>query len=323
MSMYQSFIEGESTLEWVDRAISGECSELINEAVEQIINERDVRILKATFSGASEEEIRALAAKKAITDSEFPMHAEWVPEQPDGDEVIRRYRTLDRFISILSKEQLWFSNVDGFSDSLEGTLPDRNTTLEQGLGSWEHRSSRRQRENEHTYINCWRRGEDESAVFWDAYVGDSPGLAIQTTVEDLRSSIELPVAAPYIDYYTNEKGSKEEVGEFSQEYKQELKKVQFGKVEYINFGKNKVPMSMHSYARFFHKRGGFHHEKEFRAVFEDDNASKTTRTVSVDLDNLVNSVILKPGISDEHAALIKMLLDNLNIDAPLVFSELE
>lgn len=323
MSIYQSFLMDEPTLEWVDRAISGECSELINEAVEQTINERDVRILKATFSGASEEEIRALAAKKAITDSELPMHAEWAPEQPDENEVIRRYRTFDRFISILSKEKLWFSNVDGFSDSFEGTLPDKNTTLERGLGSWDHRRNRRQRENEHTYINCWRRGKNESAVFWDAYVGESPGLAIQTTVEDLRNSIELPVAKPYIDHYTDEKGSIEEVGEFSDEYKQELEKVQLGNVEYIDFEEDKVPMSMHSYTRFFHKRGGFHHEKEFRAVFEDRRDPNKAKPVSVDLDKLINSVILKPGISDEHAAIVEILFDNLNIDAPVVFSELE
>ncbi|MCO8245348.1 hypothetical protein [Haladaptatus sp. AB643] len=323
MSIYTELFDEESMLEWVDDVIAGSDKYIFGSELEDFIDNREYQILRATFSEVDEEKIRSIAAKKAITNSNFPNHAEWVPEIPENNQVIRRYRGFDRFLSIISNSCLWFSNVNSFPDSFEGTLPSPNAEFERSVGSRAHRENRRQMENESTYINCWRQGTDESQVFWDAYIGESLGLAIQTTVGRFRKSLELPVAEPYIDYYLGDKGSGDQIGEFSTEYQEELQKVQIGNVEYIDFNSDFVPMSMHSYARYFHKRGGFNHEKEFRAVYANPVHSQDIMTVSVNLDKLIDSIILRPGSSAEFAALVQVVLESARIDADVRFSEFD
>ncbi|WP_132060143.1 hypothetical protein [Halorussus amylolyticus] len=178
----------------------------------------------------------------------------------------------------------------------------------------------RNRRDDKTYINCWRLGKDESAVFWNAYVGDEYGLAVETTVGDFRAAIEMDVSDGYVDLYRDYVRSEgSERVERQEQLYDELSKLQMGAVEYTDYDEAAIPGSMFSYSRYFHKRNAFEDEAEFRAVFEDDTAltpehdghdsvqlhglltgtemhvGEPGQYVSVDADRLVNQIILAPG----------------------------
>jgi hypothetical protein len=278
------------------------------------------------------------------------------PEIPPDDAIIRRYLSLNRFQSLLDESALWFSRVDGFSDDFEATLPQPNANLRNAVQRRSGRSSSerdhnervRDRRDEKTYINCWRVGEDESAVFWNAYLGAEPGLAVETTVGDFRDAIEMSVSDGYVDIYreyVRSKGS--ERSERLEEVYDELSKLQIGSVEYVDYDEEVIPGSQLSYSRYFHKRNAFEDEREFRAVFEDDSVltpdergfdsaqlhgvltgremsvAESGQYISIDTDALVNTVVCKPGSSDALSQLVEQLLAEHRVDAEVTESRLD
>jgi hypothetical protein len=50
----------------------------------------------------------------------------WRPATCDKDGIIWRYRTLDRYKSILEDQYLWFARPDQFDDPFEGSIPRKN-----------------------------------------------------------------------------------------------------------------------------------------------------------------------------------------------------
>lgn len=283
------------------------------------------------------------------------IHSEWEPEIPPDDEVIRRYLSLERFQSLLEESGLWFSRVDGFSDSFEATLPKPNADLRNAVEHWSegsrpdsHNERVRNRRDDKTYINCWRVGKDESAVFWNAYLGTEPGVAVETTVGDFREAIGMPVSDGYVETYRNYVRStgRERSGALDEVY-DELSKLQIGNVEYVDYDEDAIPGSQLSYSRYFHKRNAFEDEREFRAVFEDDSVMTPNRRgldgaqvhglltgqemdvadsgqyVSINTDALVNAVVCKPGSSNAFSRVIGQLLVEHGIEAEVTESRLD
>lgn len=121
----------------------------------------------------------------------------------DGKTKIWRYMSFSRFVWLLQKRQLWLSRADLLGDpweiSLAGdqlahviarhpptTLPlspeKRETAMERSeriINIW----------RQQTFINCWSASEHESHALWRIYCLSSEGVAIQTTLAKLKTSI--------------------------------------------------------------------------------------------------------------------------------------
>lgn len=149
-----------------------------------------------------------------------------------------------------------------------------------------------------TYINCWHQSPHESEAMWKLYCSEiETGVVVETTEDELRKHL---------------KGKN-------------LPKLQFGAVKYVpNFWiKNYNPES----TVYFSKRVSFEHEKEFRAIFQEDANDGTSGRhgvpVAVDMNSLIKSIRISPFGSASLKAEVENLLQVSGISVSVDFSEIE
>jgi hypothetical protein len=123
------------------------------------------------------------------------------------------------------------------------------------------------------YVNCWRIANNESEAMWKLYCGEeiNNGVVIKSTVAKLKSELQ----------------------------KNSLFNLHVGKVKYLE--KFYWPETTISPEILFYKRDSFEHEKEFRAVFQEEDQSKAYdepleegKSVKVDIDALIEEVRFSP-----------------------------
>lgn len=346
-----------------ERALKKERKRQLNGfAKENIWSEEDWDLLTRHFLRFDEDQILSMSLHRLLNEDResTETHSFWKPDKPSNDSVVRRYRPFNGFRSILNSDSLWFSRTDIFEDQFEGSFAypnkerreriNRQRRNERGkdeVFSQKHERAafREKIENtkKRTYINCWREGTDESALFWNAYIGDEFGVAIETTVGDFRRAINRRIANCHLEtihakieanrkYVESTPENRDKRGRIEQLVQAvmavEYSKTQIGSVRYISFDDDIVPQSR--YARFFHKRSEFEEEKEFRALFEQPMAKLNSpidpdpgKPVEVNLDQLIRKVILKPGSPDWFKTRIETLLDHHDIDARVEYSQLD
>jgi len=282
-------------------------------------NASDIR-----FFNLTEEDLLRNATylnfKDELTLRRLKIGAEWEPTIPSDDTVIRRYLTFDRFVDLIDNGGFWMSNIFEFPDQFEASFPepsvnarqqfvDAASDLSQSKDQLTYGIKKQRERDVHTYVNCWRVGEEESSVFWDAYIGDEDGLAIQTTIGDLRDHINNKTWGGYIDILISE-GHTAAMREFS--------KVLIGEVEYLDYDSEPISHSLLSPARFFHKRHAFRDEQEFRLVrtpipltsTEDLPEPRDNLILDANLKKLIDKVVLAPDSSDKFRNIAKRSIEN-------------
>lgn len=192
------------------------------------------------------------------------------------DTLIRHYVSFPQLISILEGGRLWLSSVAQFDDDLEGSLTKKGEILQKvarevtpklSIPDLQSTSNPLPRnitplqliaaERDHCLVNCWRIGEDantykESAVFWNAYIREGVGVAIETRVGKLKRHFTEHVTGNYSN--STDMGGTRAIA---------------GKVAYINY---KTDISSHNYPqRLMFKHGGFEDEREYRIVLDTYN----------------------------------------------------
>lgn len=157
---------------------------------------------------------------------------------PDDEQVVWRYMSFSKFMSLISSGSLWFARADILqaSDPMEGRVPEAqvqaNNTLLRSMnfvpmtdGHGNEVFSSQQRgehsvvmharrdyfERYHTYINCWHISDVENFAMWRVYGEDRNCLAIKSTVGDLRKALGVSNnyrifagAMNYVDYSDSE-----------------------------------------------------------------------------------------------------------------------
>lgn len=203
----------------------------------------------------------------------------------DDSQVIWRYLDFTKFLSLLDKTSLYFTRSDMFEDPYEGEVPAsmRQAILEFARQNINNKSPEdwladfiqgMRNIKKVMYINCWHMNSDESAAMWRLYVSGKEGLAIKSTVGDLRRSMSGAPADVY-----------------------------FARVNYVDYRTCRWPMD-NAYWHFVHKRKEFEHEREYRALMMwmrpgTEPKSFTSPTehgveVPVDPNILVNSIHVSP-----------------------------
>jgi Protein of unknown function (DUF2971) len=201
----------------------------------------------------------------------------WKPIIPKDSAKIWRYMDFAKFISLLDKKALFFSRADKLGDPFEGSFPEANVKKRQKLGNeFETLGAYYRIYIKLTVINCWHLNEYESDAMWKLYTQNGEGIAIQSTVGRLTSSLN----------------------------KYKFDPVDIFRVEYRDYKKVEIPEG--TLSPYFHKRKSFEHEKELRAVIQrlfykpngeidfEKTPFKNGIYVPVNLSNLIENLYLSP-----------------------------
>lgn len=173
---------------------------------------------------------------------------------PEDDAVLWRYMSLEKFANFLATQSLFFTRADKFDDKFEGHIPRQIMSIYKSvIENYEKKNSLEVPEDstlqfayglrKHVMCNCWYQAEQESMAMWDKYHMRNSGIAIKTTMANLKNS--LP------DRYD----------------------VFIGEIQYledhreIRVLKNvSIPNLVHY--PYFYKRKSFEHEHEVRVLIE-------------------------------------------------------
>lgn len=227
---------------------------------------------------------------------------EWFNSPSDSD-TVWRYMDFSQYVSLLTSEdnELWFSRVDKFDDPYEGMPTEKQLT--NGRGNDRRIMIERYKGNlEKVYANCWYNGEGQSDAMWKLYPNSDEGVAIKTTVGNLKSALQ-----------TNHD-------------------LFFANIEYIDWEDDSVPLQP-LIAPSLHKRDAFKHEQEMRVVLRHETwedlyghpygQSITPSGVPVqsDLNELIEEVYTGPKASDWFHETVERLTDD-HVSKPVKSSNL-
>ena len=214
-----------------------------------------------------------------------------------------------KFVSLLTRKALFFARADKLGDPFEGSLSQLNVGLSPVINSGIpdeyirllHDHIRDQRRL--VMVNCWHENEYESDAMWKLYSGHGEGVAIKTDFSSLKKSL---------------------LGEDV---------VFIGMVEYVDYDSTFIKEN-NPVAPFMHKRKGFEHEREVRAIIRKLNIIgreivvggpelyKTGIYHEVDTDTLIKEVIVPPYAEDWFVELAQTTAEAFGLQAPVAKSSL-
>jgi hypothetical protein len=226
--------------------------------------------------------------------------SDWQPPQPPSDAKIWRYISLTQLLSIMEREKLWFTCASAFDDPYEGVRPKKNIISKINEAK-EISSDEKDTEEfykylfskpmEIGYVNCWNISPHESAALWKQYLEASQGVAITSTVRDIKQAFSTS------------------------------RSLKYGKVKYIDYQSEKIPDG-HT-PPLYHKRKSFSHEDEFRISFIEPNLDKKGTYINIDLDILINEIYFPPVSQNWFFDLIKKVSETYDVDCTFKESEID
>ena len=209
---------------------------------------------------------------------------------PPPEAQLWRYMTLPALLAVLDSRKLLFRRASTFEDPFEGAYPK---ITEDRLREWEEmhvgpevaRNFRAERLKYRSQmaINCWHMSTHESSAMWSQYGKTNESVAIRSTVAGLMSA--LP---------------QQREGEILSR-----ESIMVRQVKYIDYATADFhPGNLrHPYV---HKRLGFEHEKEVRAMTsitdaveaagasEEFEVTKAGLLLPIDVKTLIDAVHVSP-----------------------------
>ncbi len=242
-------------------------------------------------------------------------------DEPLPDDFLWRYMDLSKYISLISRKELYFAAANTFEDIFEGakglaivkdqwdsyyhgffeqaikTAPglENSKLTEEYIDSnadrlLEEMAKNGEKRREYTYINCWHHNFYESEAMWKLYSKDiTNAIAIKTTVKHLYESLGKN---PSID---------------------------IGKVKYVDLNKRFTSVN----AAFWYKRKSFEYENEVRAITVKPGLKKKGIYVSVDLDKLIDDIYISPYAPEWFVDVVKSVSDKYNIKSNISYSQMK
>ena len=241
-------------------------------------------------------------------------------EEPLKNDILWRYMDLPKFISLISRKELYFASANSFEDIFEGakgildkkdkwdsfyldffeksilTAPfqvQNELTIEKVKADSErllkqlNESGNLQRK--YTFISCWHLNEYESEAMWKLYSKDvSNALAIKTTFGNLYEALGQN---PYID---------------------------IGKVKYIDYKKHFTSVN----GAFWYKRKSFEHEKEVRAIIRKHDTKANGIYVPIDINKLILGIYVSPYAQEWFVDVVKSIVRKYRLDVTVSYSQM-
>lgn len=236
--------------------------------------------------------------------------SESIPK-PESDSVtIWRYMDFTKFVAMLETQSLFFTRIASLDDPFEGSFPKSQQPMDRilqmlpaevvsGLTNVSVISSPGFQDfwkitRTWAMVNCWHAVEHESAAMWKLYAPDGRGIAIRSTVGQLREALGAP---------------QEIDGFFGGKH------FDIGMIQYIDYSVSTIPLD-NGAAQFFRKRRSFEHERELRALFIHYPRSTTQwfdysrrptdkgRPFPVDLKKLCSEIRVAPQAETWYSELV-------------------
>lgn len=239
-----------------------------------------------------------------------------------GDAKLWRYMDFTKLVSLISTKSMYFPRSDQFKDKFEGKIygygeADARETIEKLLALAEHSEdfkrhsrekvkdvvkgvhARSENDKKKVFVNCWHLNEYESAAMWDLYLKNEEGVAIQTTFDRVKSSLDACEERIFI-----------------------------GRVDYID-PTNHKNLKTSFLEPFFTKRISFSHEKEVRLVYaqmgnDDMNLSENIlgKNIRMNLAELIERVYVSPDAAPWFVEVVKTVLKKFDVNAEVIYSNL-
>ena len=213
---------------------------------------------------------------------------------PPSDALLWRYMDFTKFVSLLEQRALFFAKVSRLGDPFDGSIT--KFTLSESL--WKRLSNPEilrdelRRYRERNLISCWNESAYESAAMWKLY---GQHIAVRTTSARLCRSFVC----------------KEDV--------------YVGKVRYVDYEADHISFN-NIFNLYLHKRRGFEHEQEVRAVIsvgDGDTADWAGQYYDVDVEVLVEQVVVAPFAAGWFFDLVRAVAEKYGLGAPVEKSALE
>lgn len=214
--------------------------------------------------------------------------------ESDDEIAIWRYIDLGKFVDLLATESLYFACPSQFEDPYEGLVPRSHVEAESKIFqkfiddilALKYQMSAQPVDKKvkelldakmnnvaksipeipkqvmlRFGVNCWHKNEFESEAMWKLYSASRQGIAIKSTIGQLRNSL---------------RGAK----------------VRIDSVRYMDFDNDPIEKG-HDHYKLFLKRKSFEHEREVRATISLPQQGKGI-LVKCDIDILISSIHLAP-----------------------------
>lgn len=242
-------------------------------------------------------------------------------EEPSPDNLLWRYMDLAKFISLISRKELFFATASSFEDIFEGakgveenkdkwdsfyvdffkqavaTAPGRDPSnnteeklTEEAKRLLDEIEKTGQKTREYTYINCWHLNNYESEAMWKLYSKDyANAIAIQTTTKSIYEAIDKD---PYIS---------------------------IGKVKYIDYKKTFASIN----GAFWYKRKSFEYENEVRLITTKINSSNKGIYIPVNIDKLIEKIYVSPYASEWFYDVVNSVVKKYGVKAAVTRSTMK
>ena len=215
--------------------------------------------------------------------------------QPRDEDTVWRYMNFEKFANILATKSLFFTRADKYDDKFEGYVP-ASTTLSYESSDSQIVSNFRQ----YIMCNCWHHGHEESMAMWDKYHLRNSGIAIKTTLENLKNSLpdEPNVFIGQIEYIENH--------------------------NQIEIPENPSIVSL-VYSPYFYKRTPFEYEQEVRAIIDVASISRDApyefgTPVEINVETLMSEnseVIVSPHADRWIASTLQLIVERCGYQFPI------
>ena len=227
-----------------------------------------------------------------------------IDDDLDNSQKLWRYMNLSKFVSLIEKNALWLARADTFRDKHEGRFPDEMRTIiekaYEGFGDDDPSIVKDADDfqdylRKNTFLSCWHKNFDENMVMWEIYGRDNNALAIQTTVEAMKNSVDFSKLSGHSLI---------------------LKNVTYLRADEIS-GVLKYEEC------FFIKRPHFSFEEEVRIsldTYSRFNPSKKTpygHELSVNINGLIEKILIHPDSPDWFMDVTNSITKKYKIHAPV------
>ena len=224
--------------------------------------------------------------------------------RPKDSTTLWRYMGFEKFINILAAGSLFFTRADKYDDKFEGYIPE---AIMRYYGSPNIRIDPRLRQ--YIMCNCWHQGKEESMGMWDKYHLRNGGIAIKTTIGNLKNCLpDTPnIFIDKVDYDVESIDNQNQI-EISEDLSIE------NLLHYL----------------YFYKRKPFAYEQEVRAIIDivsilHDDPYEFGKPLKIDVKTLIGNnseVIVSPHADKWVTKTVRLIVERCGFQFPVNRSKL-
>jgi len=228
-----------------------------------------------------------------------------------------RYMKINRFKEMLDTGKLHFTRVDCLQDRKEGTYPKRS--------KWCISSDDGEALRKIILVNYWHISDKESLRMWGEYATLEKGIAIRTTLSDLKVAMWPSKQVVFDDFFTSRS--------IANPAMDSILRPTFKKIKYLDVDSFE-PDPRNFFSHFFVKGFQYEWEKELRAriIVPSRTADGLISLgvlpgfehgidVPIDIKRMINEVVIGPNCSKSTREHVEQLCRKYGLAGRVILSQ--